>query len=144
MFSITEESLNVQQLSDGLENPAGGALVTFEGRVRNHSEGLSVKGLDYQAYVPLAEAEGAKIMAEARAKYDLLECRCVHRVGSLMIGEIAVWVGVISAHRGDAFEAARYIIDEAKSRVPIWKRENLESGTSHWVACHDEDPSGQT
>ena len=144
MFSITEKQLNVQQLAAGLENPAGGALVTFEGRVRNHNEGLSVKGLDYQAYVPLAEGEGTKLIDEAKAKYDLLDCCCVHRVGSLAIGEIAVWVGVISAHRADAFEAARYIIDEAKKRVPIWKRENLESGTSHWVACHDEEPSGQT
>jgi molybdopterin synthase catalytic subunit len=62
----------------------------------------------------------------------------------LNIEEVAVWVGVISAHRGDAFDAARYIIDEAKSRVPIWKRENLDSGQSYWVACHDEDTSGQT
>ena len=144
MFSLTEKSLDVVQLGQRLENPAGGALVTFEGRVRNHNEGLSVKGLDYQAYVPLAEAEGEKILKEAQAKFDLLECQCVHRIGSLSIGEIAVWVGVISAHRGDAFDAARYIIDEAKSRVPIWKRENLDSGTSYWVACHEEDTPGQT
>ncbi|MDA0346711.1 MAG: molybdenum cofactor biosynthesis protein MoaE [Verrucomicrobia bacterium] len=144
MFSLTDKSLDVVQLGQRLENPAGGALVTFEGRVRNHNEGLSVKGLDYQAYVPLAEAEGEKILKEAQAKFDLLECQCVHRVGSLSIGEIAVWVGVISAHRGDAFDAARYIIDEAKRRVPIWKRENLDSGRSYWVACHDEDASGQT
>jgi len=127
-----------------MENPAGGAVVTFEGRVRNHNEGLSVQGLDYQSYVPLAEVEGEKILAEARARFDLLECQCVHRIGSLNIEEVAVWVGVISAHRGDAFDAARYIIDEAKSRVPIWKRENLDSGQSYWVACHDEDTSGQT
>jgi molybdopterin synthase catalytic subunit len=144
MFTITEKPIDVRILGQRMENPAGGAVVTFEGRVRNHNEGLSVQGLDYQSYVPLAEVEGEKILAEARARFDLLECQCVHRIGSLNIEEVAVWVGVISAHRGDAFDAARYIIDEAKSRVPIWKRENLDSGQSYWVACHDEDTSGQT
>jgi molybdopterin synthase catalytic subunit len=144
MFTITEKLIDVRILGQRMENPAGGAVVTFEGRVRNHNEGLSVQGLDYQSYVPLAEVEGEKILAEARARFDLLECQCVHRIGSLNIEEVAVWVGVISAHRGDAFDAARYIIDEAKSRVPIWKRENLDSGQSYWVACHDEDTSGQT
>jgi len=144
MFTITEKPIDVRILGQRMENPDGGAVVTFEGRVRNHNEGLSVQGLDYQSYVPLAEVEGEKILAEARARFDLLECQCVHRIGSLNIEEVAVWVGVISAHRGDAFDAARYIIDEAKSRVPIWKRENLDSGQSYWVACHDEDTSGQT
>lgn len=137
MFKIASDPLNCPELATGLKNPAGGAVVTFEGRVRNHNAGLGVEGLDYQAYVPLAESEGNKILEEARTRFDLIDCDCVHRVGSLGIGEVAVWVGVIAAHRGDAFGACRYIIDEAKKRVPIWKKENLESGESHWVACHD-------
>lgn len=137
MFSITEESLDTFALAKQLDNPTGGAVVTFEGRVRNHNQGLSVVGLDYQAYVPLAEQEGRKILEEARAKFELIDCFCVHRIGSLIIGDIAVWVGVIAAHRDGGFDACRYIIDEAKRRIPIWKRENLQSGESHWVACHD-------
>ena len=116
----------------------------FEGRVRNNSEGESVSALDYQAYKPLAEAEGNKIIQEAVERFGLLACRCIHRTGHLEIGGIAVWVGVIAGHRAEAFEGCRYVIDEVKNRVPIWKKEQLESGESHWVACHDEGAAGQT
>lgn len=138
MFTITEIPIDSKALVSELEHPSGGALVEFEGRVRNHNEGLAVTALDYQAYKPLAEAEGSKIIAEAVERFGLLGCRCVHRTGHLEIGGIAVWVGVTAAHRGEAFEGCRYVIDEVKKRVPIWKKEQLKSGESHWVACHDE------
>ena len=144
MFNITDESIDVHTLSAELIHPAGGAFVEFEGRVRNNNEGESVSALDYQAYKPLAEAEGNKIIEEAVERFGLLACRCVHRTGHLEIGGIAVWVGVISGHRAEAFEGCRYVIDEVKNRVPIWKKEQLESGESHWVACHDEGAAGQT
>jgi molybdopterin synthase catalytic subunit len=137
MFRISSNLLEPHVLSAGLDHPAGGAFVTFEGRVRNHSEGKSVLALDYQAYQPLAEAEGTKIIQEAIERFGLLACHCVHRVGHLEIGGMAVWVGVAAAHRNEAFEGCRYVIDEAKKRVPIWKQEYLESGESHWVACHE-------
>ena len=107
--------------------------MTFEGWVRNHNEGQSVQSLEYEAYVPLAETEGAKILAEARSKFALVAAACVHRVGHLHLGDAAVWVGVTAEHRGAAFEACRYIIDEAKARLPIWKREHWADGTSEWV-----------
>ena len=138
MFNITEDPIDAHALAEGLAHPAGGAFVEFEGRVRNHNEGESVTALDYQAYKPLAEAEGNKIIEEAVEQFGLLACRCVHRVGHLEIGGIAVWVGVAAGHRGEAFAACRYVIDEVKKRVPIWKKEALVSGESHWVACHDE------
>lgn len=144
MFNITDESIDATGLASELDHPAGGAFVEFEGRVRNNSEGQSVNALDYQAYKPLAEAEGNKIIAEAIERFGLLACRCVHRTGHLKIGGIAVWVGVIAGHRAEAFEGCRYVIDEVKKRVPIWKKEQFESGESHWVACHDEGPAGQT
>jgi molybdopterin synthase catalytic subunit len=144
MFRISEDPLDISALSEGLEHPKGGAFVTFEGRVRNHSEGKSVEALDYQAYKPLAEAEGAKIIEEAVERFDLLACVCIHRVGHLEIGGLAVWVGVTAAHRAEAFESCRFVIDEVKKRVPIWKKEKLNSGESHWVACHDESASGPT
>ncbi len=144
MFNITDDPIDVEILAGELSHPAGGAFVEFEGRVRNNNEGESVSALDYQAYKPLAETEGNKIIQEAIEKFGLLRCRCVHRIGHLEIGGIAVWVGVVAGHRAEAFAGCRYVIDEVKNRVPIWKKEQLESGESHWVACHDEGAAGQT
>ena len=144
MFRISEDPLDVSALPERLKHPGGGAVVIFEGRVRNHNEGQIVATLDYQAYKPLAEAEGSKIIEEAVQRFKLLSCVCVHRVGHLEIGCLSVWVGVAAAHRAEGFEACRFVIDEVKKRLPIWKKENLDSGESHWVACHDENSSGQT
>ncbi|HEY6985282.1 MAG TPA: molybdenum cofactor biosynthesis protein MoaE [Rhodanobacteraceae bacterium] len=117
----------------GLEDPAAGGCVTFEGWVRNHNDARAVIRLDYQAYVPLAEQEGEAILAEAIAKFRARSARCVHRTGSLGIGEMAVWVGVSADHRDAAFAACRWIIDEVKRRVPIWKNEHYADGESGWL-----------
>jgi molybdopterin synthase catalytic subunit len=103
--------------------------------VRNHNEGQAVASLEYEAYAELAETEGNRIMAEAGERFDLLAAQAVHRVGHLQIGEMAVWVGVASAHRGPAFDACRFIIDELKTRVPIWKKEHYVAGASAWINC---------
>lgn len=107
--------------------------MTFEGRVRNHNDGRPVLALDYEAFAVLAEREGARIVAEARERFDVLALACVHRIGALQIGDLAIWVGVAAAHRDAAFGACRYVIDEAKARVPIWKKEHYADGTSEWV-----------
>lgn len=91
--------------------------------------------LDYEAFAPLAEREGERILAEAREKFSVIALGCVHRVGSLQIGDLAVWVGVAAAHRGAAFDACRYVIDEAKARLPIWKKEHYATGASEWINC---------
>ncbi len=135
MFRLSSEALQPRELQQALPDPRAGACVTFEGWVRNRNEGQPVLSLEYEAYPPLAEKEGARILAEARAKFDLLGAVCVHRIGHLQLGELAVWVGVTSAHRGAAFDACRYIIDEAKARVPIWKKEHYASGTTAWINC---------
>ena len=116
-----------------LEDAAAGACVVFEGRVRDHNDGRRVLRLDYQAYPALALAEGEAILAEAVARHQVLVARCVHRVGGLALGDLAVWVGVSAAHRGDAFDACRAIIDEVKRRVPIWKNEHYADGDSGWL-----------
>ncbi len=103
--------------------------------MRNHNEGQAVDSLEYEAFAELAEREGELVLAEAREKFDLLAAEAVHRVGHLQIGEMAVWVGVAAAHRGPAFDACRYIIDELKARVPIWKKEHYSAGTSAWINC---------
>ncbi len=135
MFAIRSEPLNAEQLKSEAEDPACGALVTFEGWVRNHNEGHDVTSLEYEAYSALAVAEGERILAEAKEKFGLEKAVCVHRVGHLQIGDIAVWVGVSTPHRDAAFKANRYIIDEIKVRVPIWKKEHYVAGDSGWVDC---------
>ena len=135
MFKISPEPVDPAALQRTLADARAGACVTFEGWVRNHNEGQPVLSLEYEAYAPLAEKEGGRIVAEAREKFALLSVVCVHRVGHLQLGEMAVWVGVTAVHRGAAFDACRYIIDEAKARVPIWKKEHYASGATAWINC---------
>jgi molybdopterin synthase catalytic subunit len=104
------------------------------------NEGKSVLALDYEAYSPLAQVEGERILAEASGKFQVLWAACVHRTGSLALGDLAVWVAVCAAHRGAAFDASRYIIDETKARVPIWKREHYSDGTTEWINCATRGP----
>lgn len=132
-FAIVEQPLDPQALRAVLEAHGAGACVCFEGWVRDHHQGRAVLGLDYEAYVALAEREGAQVLDEARQRFDIVAAHCVHRVGTLALGEIAVWVGVSAAHRDAAFAACRYVIDEIKLRVPIWKRERYGDGEAGWI-----------
>jgi molybdopterin synthase catalytic subunit len=133
MFLIIREPIDAAPLLARCRTSASGALATFEGTVRNHNAGQAVSGLDYDCYEPLALAEGARILDEARHRFDIHEAVCVHRVGSLAIGDAAVFIGVSAAHRGGAFAACQFIIDEVKARVPIWKRERYPAGTTQWL-----------
>lgn len=132
-FELSDAALDVAVLRVGLLDAHAGAYASFEGWVRDHNEGRAVLGLNYSAYRALAESEGARILAEARQKFDIRGAACVHRVGELALGELAVWVGVSAAHRGPAFEACRWIIDEVKARVPIWKNERYAQGAPQWL-----------
>lgn len=132
-FRLSETPIDAAALRITLEDPAAGGCVTFEGWVRNHNEARAVTRLDYQAFAPLAEGEGEAILAEATARFALRAARCVHRVGALAIGDMAVWVGVSADHRDAAFAACRWIIDEVKRRVPIWKNEHYADGESGWL-----------
>ncbi|HVS51777.1 MAG TPA: molybdenum cofactor biosynthesis protein MoaE [Opitutaceae bacterium] len=134
-FQLSPVPLDPLALQRALADVRAGACVTFEGWVRNRNDGQPVLALDYEAYAPLAEKEGARILAEAAEKFSVLGARCVHRVGHLPLGELAVWVGVTAEHRGAAFDACRYIIDEAKARVPVWKKEHYASGATAWINC---------
>ena len=132
-FEISAEVIDVAGLVRALASAHAGASVSFEGWVRDHNEGRAVGRLDYQAYVPLAQAEGERILVEARERFAIVKALCVHRTGTLAIGDLAVWVGASAAHRGAAFDACRYIIDEVKRRVPIWKNEHYADGESGWL-----------
>ncbi|NQU40353.1 MAG: ThiF family adenylyltransferase [Lentisphaerae bacterium] len=137
MFALATEPLTIEQLKAAAEDPKCGALVTFEGWVRNHNDGHDVTSLEYEAYEAMALAEGQRILEEARAAFGLKQAICIHRTGHLAIGDIAVWVGVATPHRDAAFNACRFIIDEIKVRVPIWKKEHYVNGDSGWVHCEE-------
>lgn len=145
MIKLSRSPIDTSGLAKQMTSRQSGAFLSFEGRVRDHNEGRSVERLEYEAYEELAIKEGEKIIQEAQRLYPIIEARAVHRLGSLEIGEAAVWVAVISRHRGEAFEACRYIIDQIKLRLPIWKKEFYTDGNSSWVNCahcHDDGSSG--
>lgn len=132
-FSLTDQPIDIAPLAGELRDPAAGAQVTFDGRVRNHNEGHKVAGLEYQAYPALALATGNRILSEEVEKHGVLRAIAVHRTGPLEIGESAVWVGVASAHRAAAFDAARAIMERLKYELPVWKKETYADGSSEWV-----------
>ena len=133
-FKLSDSVIDVSALGGALQDDRAGAYVSFEGRVRNSNEGADVIALEYEAYVAMAEKEGLKGLKDAAEKFELIDAGAVHRVGKLLPGDLAVWVGVLSGHREAAYSASRYIIDELKSRVPIWKNEQYADKSSEWIA----------
>lgn len=134
-FSLSRAAFDTAALRSALANPGAGGYASFEGWVRDRNEGMEVTRLEYEAFDELALKEGELILTEARERFTILDAACVHRIGMLEIGELAVWVGVSAAHRDAAFAACRYIIDEIKARLPIWKKEFYANGNSEWVNC---------
>ena len=132
-FSLSEAAFDTAPLRAQLLDARAGAFASFEGWVRNVNESRPVAALTYEAYAALAESEGGKILDEARTRFAILDAVCIHRVGELALGDLAVWVGVTAGHRDAAFAACRWIIDEVKSRVPIWKREHYADGDADWL-----------
>ncbi len=133
MFLITEEIINPNNIELEFPSSKVGAKSIFEGIVRDNNLGQAVRKLEYQCYKELAIKEGSLILKEALTKYKVDDVFCIHRTGKLEIGETAVLVRVLAAHRDDSFQGCRYIIDEVKKRVPIWKKEIYKSGESNWL-----------
>ena len=133
-FELVDYKIDRQALIEKFSDPACGAFVSFEGWVRNHHDNRQVSHLFYEAYPQLALNEGLSVMGQALAKYQINSAICIHRLGTLQIGDMAVWVGVNAAHRDAAFQACRFVIDDIKARVPIWKKEfYLDSDTAQWI-----------
>jgi molybdopterin synthase catalytic subunit len=130
---VSEASINAADLAGMVGDPGAGAVVVFLGTVRDHSPGKEgVTHLEYEAYRELVEAKISAIVAEAQQNWPLLGVVVEHRVGRVELGEASVGVAVSSAHRAEAFEAARYLIDELKQRAPIWKKEHWPGG-AEWA-----------
>jgi molybdopterin synthase catalytic subunit len=133
MQRLTDEPIDFAALTEAVRSTQSGAVVLFLGTVREMTDGRRTTALDYEAFGPMAESKLANIEAEACRRWPLDRVAIVHRVGRLELGEISVAVAVSSAHRAEAFEAARYVIDTLKATVPIWKKENWHDGSSEWV-----------
>lgn len=129
---LVSAPIGLEPLVAAVLGPERGGVATFQGVVRNHHEGRSVVAISYSAHGPMAEAVCARIVAEAEARWP---CRVAlrHRVGDLVVGDVAVAIAAGSAHRDEAFAACRYAIEELKRRVPIWKRERYQDGSEVWV-----------
>lgn len=134
-FGINSRAIDLVAFRERLLDRGCGAYVQFDGWVRDHNEGQEVLRLEYEVYEPLAVREGTRIIEEARQKFGVSRACAIHRSGLLELSDVAVVVGVSSAHRGEAFDACRYIIDQAKIRLPIWKKEYYADGTAEWVNC---------
>lgn len=134
-FQVTGKPIDLAAFRARLADTSCGAYVQFDGWVRDHNEGQQVLRLEYEVYEPLAVKEGQRIVEEAREKFGISNAFAVHRSGLMELSEAAVVVGVSSPHRSEAFDACRYIIDQAKVRLPIWKKEYYASGKTEWVNC---------
>lgn len=131
-ITVKEERLDPASLPTEVGRPDAGAVVVFVGTARDHSEGRSgITHLMYEAYREHVEDRVAGIVDEARARWPILDVVVEHRTGRVEVGEPSVAVAVSAAHRDAAFEACRYLIDELKSRAPIWKQEHWPGG-SEW------------
>jgi molybdopterin synthase catalytic subunit len=134
-ISVQKAPLDANALRTVTADPRGGAFVLFEGRVRDHHAGRAVAELAYEAYVPMAEKELARLREQAIERHGLLRCAVHHRIGRVPLGEPAVLVAVTAVHRAEAFHAAAWLMDEIKRSVPIWKRETYADGSEAWVGC---------
>ncbi|HEV7365308.1 MAG TPA: molybdenum cofactor biosynthesis protein MoaE [Gemmatimonadales bacterium] len=141
MAYLTSEPVALGPLLESVQSPSRGGVACFLGTVRNHHGGREVLRLDYSAYAPMAEAELARIVAEAESRWDVAVA-VRHRIGSLEIGDAAVAVAVAAGHRDESFVACRFVIEEVKRRVPIWKKEYFADGTVEWVGAAGQRGSG--
>lgn len=143
-FSLTEEPIDPTILRRELRSLSAGAYCSYEGWVRDHNEGKVVAELHYSTYAALAPSVAKQILAEAADQFHIEDAAIVHRTGALKVGDIAVWVGVTAHHRGDTFLACRYLIDNVKHRLPIWKKEIYTDGSDAWIEsnhCGCTDPA---
>jgi len=128
LIELVHDPINAQTLVDHVRAPGDGAIVTFDGCVRNQSHGRATRFLEYEAYESMALAKMQEIAAEARSKFPIDRVAIAHRLGRLQIGETSVFIAVSGPHRGAAFEACRFAIDTLKRTVPIWKKEFFVDG----------------
>lgn len=140
MIELTREIIDYHALTESVRSNDAGAVILFLGTVREMTNGQQTVALDYEGYPEMAEAKLAELEAEARDRWPVTDAAIVHRLGKLELGEISVAVAVSCPHRKDAFEAGRFLIDQLKVTVPIWKKENWADGSTEWVHPGTDTP----
>ena len=138
--AIVRDKLEITKLIDEVAAESNGATAIFLGTVRSVNEGREVSAIEYSAYDEMAELEMRRILGEAAAKFGIKSAAVEHRIGELGIGDASIAVVVAHPHRAPALDALRYIIDETKARVPVWKLEHYVDGTREWVGAGSGAP----
>ena len=138
LASLVREPIDPAEVIRMVASPANGAVLVFLGAVRQVNDGRDVTGIDYAAYEGMARRELEAIAAEGASRFDAADVAIVHRLGELAVEEVSVAIAVGHPHRDTAYALSRWVIEELKARVPIWKREHYVDGTREWV-----DPTGQ-
>lgn len=133
MIQLTREEIDIHDLTESVRSNQSGAVILFLGTVRELTGGKKTSALDYEAYPEMAELKLQELEQQARERWPIDRVALVHRLGHLELGEVSVAVAVSCPHRHQAFDAARFLIDELKAWVPIWKKENWADGTTEWV-----------
>jgi len=132
MIELTSEPVNFDAILAAAEDNSAGGVAIFLGRVRDHAEDRKVLSMEYEAYPEMAISKMRAIADEAKSQWPIAKLVIVHRTGHLQVGEVSVAIAVACVHRGQAFEACRFIIDTLKKSVPIWKKEYFADGEG-WV-----------
>jgi molybdopterin synthase catalytic subunit len=134
IIEVTDQPLDLAAHEAAVADPRAGAVVSFEGVVRDHDHGRGVVSLDYEGH-PTATAILREVAAEIAQDPEVYAVAVSHRVGALKVGDVAIVAAVSTAHRQAAFAACARLVDEAKARLPIWKRQVFTDGTDEWVNC---------
>jgi molybdopterin synthase catalytic subunit len=142
--NITAEPINISAVVDSVKAPGAGAIDVFIGTTRDHSQGRKVIGLEYEAYVPMALKSMTELENQSRQRWNLHDINIVHRIGKVAVGEPSIVIAVSSAHRDEAFKACRFLIDQLKMVVPIWKREYYADGSVEWsLQTHEQEATNE-
>ena len=142
MLKLTHEPLSIDAVFELVADPGAGGVVLFIGTVREQTDGKSVTALEYESFKPMAEKQIEEIEKQINAKWDVRKICVVHRLGRLLVGDKSIIIGVSAPHRREAFEASRYMIEQIKKDVPIWKKEFFEDGEV-WVDAAGGDSEGE-
>jgi molybdopterin synthase catalytic subunit len=130
---LTHEPIDFAAVTEAARSPQAGAVLLFLGTVREFTEGRQTVALDYDAYASMAVRKMEELVQQAREQWPIVSAAIVHRLGRLELGDISVAVAVSTPHRHQAFDAGRFLIDQLKIVVPIWKKENWSDGSTEWV-----------
>lgn len=133
MVELVHEVIDIAALLAKVQSHQAGAVLLFLGTTREFTDGKQTTTLDYEAYNEMAIKKLAELESTARQRWELVDCGTIHRLGNVPLGEASVAIAVSSAHRANAFDAGRWLIDTLKVEVPIWKREHWSDGTQEWV-----------